>query len=98
MLMISTQNWTSLTFGRFSQKRFYNRERNSGVFSVIHQMSIKPYSLLCNLNNQPFLNSIISANYEKRGGISPDREILIPLIISLLQNLFYFLNQFSCGY
>ena len=43
-----------------------------------------PSSLLYNSNNYPFLNSMISANHEKWGGISANREILIPLIVPLV--------------
>ena len=64
------------------EKRFYNRETNSATLCLIKQMTIKPIYATKIIN--PFVNSMISANHEKRGGIPANLEILIPLIVPLV--------------
>ena len=48
-----------------------------------------PVPLYINQMINPFLNSIILSNYVKGEGILANREIVIPLIVSLVKNLFY---------
>ena len=48
-------------------KRIYNKETIAGSNYETHQMSLIPPSLPCNLYNQPFFNSRISANHDKEG-------------------------------
>ena len=73
---------------QWKKKKKYFRETNSAVFCVIHQTSIKPPSLLSNSVINPFLNQS-SHQIMKMGGISVDGEILLPLSVSLKQNLFF---------
>ena len=75
------------------QKRFYNRETNSAAFCVILQLSIKPLPFYATQIVNPFLNSIISSNHEKRKDFHPmhcNGEILIHIIVSQFWNIFCF--------
>ena len=63
-------------------KRFYDLDTNDAAFCVTQQMSIIS-SLLCNSND--FISKFNHLRQSwKRGGILANREILKPLIISLV--------------
>ena len=64
-------------------KKIYNRETDSAAFCAIQWMPFKPPFFICNSNNEnPFLNSRIS--YDRMDGLLANREIFIPLFVSLL--------------
>ena len=66
------------------KKDIYNRETNRAAFCVIHKMPIKPLPFYVTQIINNFLNSIISANPEKRRNFSQNGEIFKTLIVSLL--------------
>ena len=66
----------------YNKKRFYNRETNSAAFCVIERMSIKPLSLLCNLNN--FLIRLSQPIMKKERNFSQYGEIRSLINVSLV--------------
>ena len=68
------------------QKIFYNRSTNSVAFCLILFKSFKP--LPCNSNNKP--PSLFMDLSQSRSEILANCEILIPLIVPLVWNLFFY--------
>ena len=76
--------WNTL-IDLFRQKRFYNRETNSATFCVIQQMSfVPPFPSMSLKWSTLFLTQSSQRQSWKRGGISANGNILIPLMVSVV--------------
>ena len=72
------------------QKIFCNRSTNSAVFCAFQWKSFKPLqSLLCNTNSYPYSWLKDLSQSRKRVGILANHEILVPLNVPLVYNLFW---------